>query len=189
MLLELPECLRRETVGKWLVIKELARLDSAVCAYLFREDLMFTYSSLCVRLTLGKAGLESWILLRNIKVQCVDMSAVAFAWYVNVRELIRRNASSITAINFDWGDHETLRIITDHCRLLNEFRCVRYGVPGTLALLKANRSTLHVLSVRVLKGSDIGDIVDVNLPHLTSLSVSLHEEKHGSAFAEAEGRC
>lgn len=179
MLFLLPECLVRAIVGEWLEVKAIGRLDSAVCSNSCRDELLCVLSSIDVVTPLAseKGGLLLWILLRNITVPHVEISRAALS-YMNrsfVRELICRDASSITSVELAAKDPHMLRVVADHCRNLTEFRCSKTEVSVLCDLLRHNSSTLQSVSAHI---DDEGEcsVPLPNFPQLTLLALTLSDE-------------
>ncbi len=151
MFFNLTQSLLVETLGKWCGVKDLVKVDSAVCNVHERPKYIkvIEFKAFVVPKCIMNGGMDSWMSLRKVKFLCLELDEL------NIQKL-KDSALDLTKLEtvsfrgFGISCNLTSNIIADSLHCSGGLKCLR-GDEGALvsngAMLKSLLNMLKTLKV------------------------------------------
>jgi len=170
-LIDLPSDVIVDILSKWLSMRNVSRIDSALCSRHARTSLLGILASnpFATRESVDIRNIEfmKWLCLRKIRLVNIGLNEN----FPGLSEYLRLSAQTIRSIEcWDWRNIDTIAI---YCRELTSLNLSNTSVTENLNALLCFNPNLQVLSIEHILDFDSDDfcIQPQNLSQLKSLNL------------------
>lgn len=170
---DLPSEVVGEVFSRWLDLKSLTFIDSALCNHHARPLLLELFASdHCTRgrnelLRFGKnSTCVKWLTLRKMQSVLVFLDASSH----EISEYLRLFSNSIRSMGC--RDKDAINLVAENCRSLTHLTCIWTEVEQSLVSALGSNPNLEKLHLENVKGLSAMSFQGLKLPQLTLLSLS-----------------